>query len=133
MANMCNELPISNVKLHNMHVLANTHLELLYNQGDYAPIEFEDYARKVQLFLEHLAPHIYVHRLAAYAPRWEELVAPAWTSDKMKTHQGIIEYLRERGAYQSKQLLASNLEFEKLKQQLYWQSSKRTKASNLSL
>lgn len=106
-----NEMPVSNVKLHNLHVLKDTGLESLYAQGKFAPDEFENYAQKVQVFLENLSPRIFIQRLAAYAPRWEELIAPKWTADRMKTHQEIIDWLRHQQSYQSKALnLASESE-----------------------
>lgn len=99
-ARICNDLPITNVKLHNLHVLKNTELERLYNLNEFKPIEREDYLTKVQLFLSYLHPRIAVHRLAAFASRWEELVAPQWTADKMGTHQFIIDELRKNKIYQ---------------------------------
>lgn len=103
-AKICNDLPIKDVKLHNLHVLKQTPLENIFHAGNFTPIEREPYAERVRLFLEHLSPRIYVHRLAAFASRWEELVAPAWTSDKMGTHQYMIDYLRERHSFQGKAL-----------------------------
>jgi hypothetical protein len=103
-ARICNELPITNIKLHNLHVLKETPLEQMFYRGEFTPIERDPYAERVQLFLEHLSPRIYVHRLAAFASRWEELVAPKWTSDKMGTHQFMIDFLRGRGSYQGKAL-----------------------------
>lgn len=99
---LCNQLPISNVKLHNLHVLKNTPLEKMYDEGTFKPIEFEEYAERVALFLEHLSPRIAVHRLAALSSRWDELIAPAWTRHKMKSFQAIIDYLNARGAYQGR-------------------------------
>ncbi len=96
-----NTLPITNVKLHNLHALKNTPLEGMYHRGEFIPIDRETYSHRVKLFLQHLAPHIALHRLAAFASRWEELVAPAWTSDKMGTHQYIIDFLRLHKAHQS--------------------------------
>ncbi len=103
-AQICNNLPITNVKLHHLHVLKNTPLEELYKNNLFTPVTFEDYCEKVSLFLENLSPKIYIHRLAAYSPRWDELVAPSWTMDKMKTHQEIIDYLRAHLSYQGKSL-----------------------------
>lgn len=106
-AKIVNDLPITNVKLHNLHVLKNTPLEHIHAEGNFVPIERQAYADRVQLFLENLAPRIYVQRLAAFASRWEELVAPKWTSDKMGTHQFMIDDLRKKGSYQGKCFSAS--------------------------
>lgn len=118
-AKICNDLPIHNVKLHNLHVLKNTPLETEFHEGRFTPIEFEDYSRRVRIFLEHLSPNIFIHRLAAYSSRWEELVAPGWTSDKMGTHQRIIDDLRRFKSYQAKALgkedsVRQNPRFQKL-------------------
>lgn len=101
-AKIVNDLPINNVKLHNLHVLSQTPLAEIYQNRHFQPIERQAYAQRVQLFLEHLHPRFYIHRLAAFAPRWEELVAPKWTSDKMGTHQYLIDYLNEQNSFQGK-------------------------------
>lgn len=107
-ARICNDLPITNVKLHNLHVLKNTTLEQWYKEGRFTPVELEEYQRKVQLFLAHLHPRIAVHRLAAYASRWDELIAPLWTRDKMGAHQSIVDLLRNEKTYQGCKLVAQN-------------------------
>jgi len=100
MATETNNLGIDNVKLHNLHVLKDTPLENEFFEGRFTPIEREDYARRVGLFLAHLDPNIYVHRLAALSSRWEELVAPDWTARKMETHQFIIDSIKSRDLQQ---------------------------------
>lgn len=99
-ARLCNSLPVSNVKLHNLHVLAKTPLEDLYHRGEFAPIELELYAHRVGLFLSYLSPKIAVHRLAALSSRWDELIAPAWTRHKMKSFQAILDHLDRAGIRQ---------------------------------
>lgn len=113
-AEIVNRLPITNVKLHNLHALKNTPLEEMYHRGEFTPIDRETYSHRVKLFLQHLAPHIALHRLAAFASRWEELVAPKWTSDKMGTHQYIIDYLRLQKAHQSQLFQTADLETKTL-------------------
>lgn len=117
-ARICNDLPITNVKLHNMHVLKNTELEKWYHEGKFTPEELDVYSRKVQLFLSYLHPRIAVHRLAAYASRWEELVAPAWTRDKMGSHQAIVNFLRAEKSYQGCKLTAQTAEERSLFHQM---------------
>lgn len=95
-ARLCNSLPISNVKLHNLHVLVKTPLEEMYRKGEFQPIDLELYSHRVGLFLSHLSPRIAVHRLAALSSRWEELVAPNWTRHKMKSYQAIIDHLNNQ-------------------------------------
>ena len=99
-AKRINELPVSNVKLHNLHVLADTPLECLYRSGAFEPIELEAYARRVIIFLTHLSPKIAVQRLAAVAARWDELIAPRWTKERMRPTQYIIKEMEKHGLFQ---------------------------------
>lgn len=101
-AHTCNLLPIDNVKLHNLHVLKDTPLEVLYNRGDFVPVDLESYAGLVGEFLSHLKPEIAVHRLAALASRWEELVAPPWARHRMRNYQFIIDHMNDRDLFQGK-------------------------------
>lgn len=121
-AEIVNTLPITNVKLHNLHVLKNTPLEEMYHKGEYIPIDRETYTHRVELFLKHLSPNFALHRLAAYSSRWEELVAPAWTSDKMGTHQYIIDHLRANKSYQAQNFIPSTPD-EKVLQEILLQRS----------
>lgn len=101
-AKICNDLPISNIKLHNVHVLKETGLEKLYRAGQFQPVEQEQYAERLQIFLEHLDPRFHIHRLAAHASRRAELIAPLWTGNKMGTHQFLIDWLNKNESYQGK-------------------------------
>jgi hypothetical protein len=121
-AEIINDLPVDNVKLHHLHVLKDTPLEQIYHKGEFVPISREEYAEKVMIFLQYLSPRIAIQRLAAFSSRWEELVAPDWTGDKMGTHQYIIDYLRQHRAYQSQHYHAQSKEEIDLCQKLKNQS-----------
>lgn len=101
-ARICNELRVDNVKLHNLHVLKNTVLEEVFQNGDFIPLDLETYAQCVSLYLSHLSPDISVHRLVATASRWDELVSPAWTRNKMQNYQFMVDYLKNNEIYQGK-------------------------------
>ncbi len=103
-ANTINNLPVGNVKLHNLHVLANTPLEDLYRKHLFKPVELDEYARKVVLFLEWLSPDIAVQRLAAFAGRWNDLVAPEWTGERLKPSQNIQERMKSGDTHQGKHI-----------------------------
>lgn len=126
MALICNDLPITNVKLHNMHVLKNTELEKLFSEGKFKPIELNDYTEKVQLFLSYLHPRIAIHRLTAYSSRWEELIAPKWTADRMGPHQSIVDSLRADKIYQGCKLSVQSDEYR----DLFHQMSLRVERTN---
>ncbi len=99
-AELINTLPVANVKLHNLHVLTNTALEELYKEGKFLPIELESYAQRVIRFLTHLSPNIAVQRLAAVAARWDELIAPRWSKERMRPTQYIIKEMKNNAFYQ---------------------------------
>lgn len=95
-----NQLPVSNVKLHNLHVLENTTLAEMYRNNTFQPDELDAYADKVILFLRHLSPAVAVQRLAAVASRWDELIAPKWTGQKMQPIEYIENKMRQAGYLQ---------------------------------
>ena len=99
-ARQLNRLPVHNVKLHNLHVLRNTELENLYSQGKFEPDSLDSYADKIILFLRHLSPHIAVQRLAGLVSRRDELVAPAWSAQKMQPIEFIEGRMRAHGVWQ---------------------------------
>ena len=101
-AKILSDFEVDGVKLHNLHVLKNTPLETMYRKSEFFPINLEDYARKVTLFLENLSPKIAVHRLTAVSSRWEELIAPKWTREKMRPTQFIEDYLKKNNTWQGR-------------------------------
>ena len=101
-AQLLSELEVNGVKLHNLHVLRNTALEKLFHDSKFIPIGLEEYARRVKIFLESLSPKIAVHRLAAVASRWDQLVAPSWTKEKMRPAQFIDDYLEANQTWQGR-------------------------------
>ncbi|OGG96330.1 MAG: TIGR01212 family radical SAM protein [Candidatus Lambdaproteobacteria bacterium RIFOXYD2_FULL_50_16] len=101
-AHRLNDSGVSLVKLHQLHVLKNTPLEALYLKGEYQPLELDEYARKVTLFLEQLDPKIALGRLAANASHVEELVAPLWSGEKMRPINHIEKYLERHSARQGR-------------------------------
>jgi len=109
-AKILSDLEVDGVKLHNLHVLRNTPLEIMYRNSLFSPIDLEEYARKVTLFLEYLSPKITVHRLTAVASRWEELIAPKWTREKMRPTQHIEDYLKLNDTWQGR-VFSKNNEF----------------------
>ena len=101
---LLSDLGIHGVKLHNLHVLKNTPLAELYKKGLFHPVELEEYSRKVSVFLRYLSPLIAVHRLAAVASRWDELIAPLWTKEKMRPSQFIENYMQIHDIWQGQSI-----------------------------
>ena len=107
-ARLINTLPVTNVKLHHLHVLKDTPLAEEYARGEFVPLEQEPYFARVTAFLKNLRPDIAVHRLSALSSRWDELVAPAWSTYKMETYNKALEYLRAHGARQGQDVVANS-------------------------
>ena len=101
-ARLLSRAGVHGVKLHNLHVLRGTPLEGRYRAGEFSPVGLEEYARKVGIFLEHLSPEIAVHRLAAVASRWDEVIAPEWVKGKMGPTQFIRDTLVRKDTWQGK-------------------------------
>lgn len=99
-ARRTNALPIHNVKLHHLHVLKNTPLAEEYAAGLFKPVEQEEYFRRCCLFLQNLRADLAVHRLSALSSRWDELIAPAWSTYKMENYQAMLAFMHRQGAYQ---------------------------------
>lgn len=109
-AQICNSLKIDSVKLHNLHVLDHTPLADLFFAEQFTPIEREEYAEMVTAFVERLSPDIPIHRLAAYASRKDELIAPQWTARKKETHQFLIDEFSKRQTHQGRLFLPPQLQ-----------------------
>ena len=77
-----NALPISGIKLHNLYVCRDTPLADDWKQGNYRPLEREEYLHSWLIpALKHLRPDIVIQRLTG-DPAPGELLAPPWCSDK---------------------------------------------------
>ena len=99
-AQLINDLPVDSVKLHNLHVLRNTVLESYYRKQQFQPLDLDIYTERVILFLEHLSPKIPIQRLAAYAKADSGLIAPQWTSERLRPAQVIQKRMAQRDTFQ---------------------------------
>jgi radical SAM protein (TIGR01212 family) len=94
-------LPVNAVKIHNLHVVHDTPMEVMYERGEVPMLERDDYVRIVCDFLERLRPEMVIHRLSGDAPP-DYLVAPLWCLDKPALLRAIQEELRRRDSWQGK-------------------------------
>ncbi|AAR33699.1 TIGR01212 family radical SAM protein [Geobacter sulfurreducens] len=102
-AMMLNGVGIDGVKLHHLHVMKDTPLEVMYRQGAVGCLGRDDYVGLVCDFLERLDPRIVVHRLVGDAPA-DHLVAPAWTLEKSAVLAAIDEEFIRRDSRQGARL-----------------------------
>jgi radical SAM protein (TIGR01212 family) len=102
-AQKLSELGIDGAKIHLLCVLKNTTLEKIYLNGDFEPLNQQEYVTAVADFLEHLSPSITIHRMAGNGLK-KILVAPRWLSKKFELINQIDHELEQRNSYQGKAL-----------------------------
>lgn len=105
-ARLISELPISSVKLHQLHVVEGTRLADLYRSGDFTPLSLDEYLAGVCDFLEELPPQVAIQRLYGSAPLAIRL-APNWDLKNNQMWYRIVNELRRRGSWQGCRLNAA--------------------------
>lgn len=89
------------VKIHLLHVIRNTKLADMYENGEYKPLEKEEYVELVVKALELLPPDTVIARLTGDGMA-EDLLAPEWSRKKVSVINDIDKLLYERQSYQGK-------------------------------
>ena len=89
------------VKIHLLHVLNGTRLGRMYKNGEYTPMEKEEYVRVVCDQIEILPADIVIERVTGDGIA-KELLAPEWSKKKVCVINDIDKELFERGTYQGK-------------------------------
>lgn len=89
------------IKLQLLHVLKGTDLAPFYEQGSYVPLSKDTYLDLVIDCLEHLDPHIVVHRVTGDGPG-ELLLAPLWSRNKRDVLNSLHHAMKVRCAYQGR-------------------------------
>ncbi len=92
---------IRGVKIHMLHVLQNTPLEKLHEQGAFDLLTRDEYVDIVVRQLELLPWDVVIHRLTGDAPK-ELLVAPRWTLKKFVVLNGIDKRMRKEDTWQGR-------------------------------
>jgi radical SAM protein (TIGR01212 family) len=94
-------LPVSAVKIHNLHVVRDTPLEAMYRAGAVTMLGRDEYVGLVCDFLERLPASMVIHRLSGDAPP-DYLVAPLWCLDKPGLLHAIHAELERRDSRQGR-------------------------------
>jgi len=89
------------VKLHSLHVLEDTELCRMYENGEYIPMEREKYIETVCDQLEYFPPETVIARITGDAPE-NLLCAPDWCRRKTAVSNDIDKLLLKRDTYQGK-------------------------------
>ena len=89
------------VKLHLLHVLRSSRLGKIYEQGEYQPMEREDYIDTVCEALTLLPSDTVVARLTGDGMA-EDLLAPDWSRKKVSVINDIDKRMYELDLWQGK-------------------------------
>lgn len=97
--NFVNQQKICGIKLHSTYVIRNTKLTQMYENGQYSPIEKEEYINKVIYILTRLRPDIVIHRITGDAPK-DLLIAPSWSTHKKLVLNAVDNIMKNNNLYQ---------------------------------
>ena len=93
------------VKIHLLHVLRGTKLAKIYQSGEYAQLEKDDYVRLVAQALQYFDKDTVIARVTGDGMK-DDLLAPLWSLKKVSVINDIDKYLFENNMWQGK--LAEN-------------------------
>ena len=94
-------LPIQGVKLQLLHILKDTDLGRMYEEGLVSTLDLDSYIDILISCLELLSPDIVIHRLTGDGPK-DKLLAPLWSSNKKLVLNSIYKEMKDRDSYQGK-------------------------------
>ena len=89
------------VKIHLLHVIKDTKLAHIYNEGNYTPLSMEDYVEIVCEALTLLPPDTVVGRLTGDGMQ-SELLAPDWSRKKTVVINNIDKMMFANDLWQGK-------------------------------
>lgn len=87
------------VKIHLLHVISDTPLAKMYERGEYAPIDRQEYIDTVCDQIELLPDDIVIERVTGDGIA-STLLAPEWSRKKVTVINDIDKELLKRGTYQ---------------------------------
>ena len=102
-ASIISQLPLTNLKLHQLQLFYNTAIaeDYLQNPEDFLLLDYEAYKDFVIDFLELLSPDIKIERLAGEAPP-RFIVANQWDIRNDQILNGIEQRMADRDSWQGK-------------------------------
>jgi len=98
-ADLIASLPIDSLKLHQLHAVEGTVLAEMYRDGEFVPLQLEEYLETAADFLERLPGRITIQRLYGSAPL-EICVAPRWGLKNNQMWYAVVNTLARRGTWQ---------------------------------
>lgn len=91
---------IQGVKFHLLHVMKNTELSRLYEEGSIKLLTEEEYIKIICKAITMLPKSVVIHRLTGDSPR-NLLIGPLWSLKKWEILNSIDRKLKEDGLYQA--------------------------------
>ncbi len=100
-AKLLSALPVDGVKIHPLHVIKGTLMELQYRRGEFKLPSLEEYSELCADFIEILPPEVVIHRITGEVEE-DRLVAPEYCRSqwKNKVINTVVGVLSERGSFQ---------------------------------
>ena len=98
---------ISGIKIHLLHLMKNTPMVKLYEEGRLKFMEMDEYIDLVIKALERIPKDVVIHRLTGDAPR-NLLIGPMWSLKKWEVLNEIDRELIKRDSYQGKEAKNEN-------------------------
>ena len=89
------------VKFHMLHVLKGTLLAKMYENGEYTPLEMEEYAEVVCRQLEHTPEDIVIGRITGDG-KSDDLLAPEWSRKKFVVINTIDKMMFSQNTWQGR-------------------------------
>lgn len=105
MAEEISTLPIGFLKIHQLQIVKDTPLEMMFRENPFHTFEYNEYLDFVVDFLERLSPDIVLQRLFATAPD-PILVAPEWGRNRHRILSDIEKKLAARDTFQGRKYRA---------------------------
>ncbi|MDP2754488.1 MAG: TIGR01212 family radical SAM protein [Nitrospirota bacterium] len=103
MADEVSHIPLDFLKIHQLQVIKDTPLEILYREKPFHVFEYEEYLEFVTEFIERLSPRMVLQRLFATAPD-NILIAPRWGKSRQEILRDIEKRLEFKDTYQGKNI-----------------------------
>ena len=94
-----NKFDIQGIKIHMLHILVNTPLEVMYKSNPFKLLTREEYVNITVKQLTYLRKEIVIHRITG-DPKKEDLVAPTWLLKKFQVLNEIDKKMVEDNIYQ---------------------------------
>ncbi len=98
-AELIASLPVTSLKIHQLHAVTGTRLADLYRRGEFIPLTLAEYVATVCDFIERLPAEVAIQRLYGSAPLTIR-VAPTWDLKNNQMWYAIVNELRRRGTWQ---------------------------------